>query len=92
MTPNYYLQNLRKIEIRRKLLLIASYIDVCLGLLHLFIAVLINHDGIVNNDNLVTYYVIMGVAIYLIGQGGVYYEGIIAARIETCRGNVQLHG
>ena len=92
MTPKYYLENERKLEIRRKILLICSYIDECLGFIHLFIAIVINHDGISSNDGMVGYYAIMGVIIWAIGQGGVYYESIITARIETCRGNVYLHG
>lgn len=92
MTPKMLIENGRSIEIRRKLLLICSCIDVLLGFIHLYIAVLINHDGEAANDSMVVYYVVMGLIITLIGQGGVYYESIISKRIETCRGNVQLHG
>ncbi len=69
----------RKKEIKRNLILIASYINMVLGFLECLIAIYINHDGQLNDDN-VYLYALLGLILIFVGMGGIKYEEILRDR------------
>lgn len=69
----------RKNEIKRNLIIIASYINMVLGFLECLIAIYINHDGQLNDDN-VYLYALLGVILMTVGIGGIKYEEILRDR------------
>lgn len=69
----------RKTQIKRNLILIASYINMVLGFLECLIAIYINHDGQLNDDN-VYLYALLGLILMTVGIGGIKYEEILRDR------------